>query len=168
MDAGSETSAGASPIGKLDYGYRPSTGVLTLMFTINGDFAFAEAAFIKTRKNDPSVRRAEGGCLEVTTSAKPDGTWSEGDVEFALPGAVTVTGGEPPYTKTFTPISMELRKTRFTALFNTTSCPMRTGRRKTSESMDAVTTAQRASRAAEMLAARSTYCISLPPNRVPS
>lgn len=106
-DAGSETSAPPSSAGKFDYGYRPSTGILTLIFTLNGDFAFTEAEFVKTRKDDPSVRREEGGCLEVTGSATPNGQLVDGDVERGLPGAVTVSGGEPPYTKTFTPTATD-------------------------------------------------------------
>ena len=71
-------------------------------------------------------------------------------------------------TQTFTPTSIEVRKTRFTDDFSTTSCPM-LNRPQESQVVHRHRNHGTAGVAAGGVAAqRSTYCISLPPKSVPS
>ncbi len=70
--------------------------------------------------------------------------------------------------ETSTPTSSEVRKTAFTCAARIAIWPMRTGDRKLSWSIEAVTTGRRAWRIAAIAAARSVHCMTVPPKALPS
>src|SRR3954469_25196060 len=66
------------------------------------------------------------------------------------------------------PTSIDVRATKFTMAWSTTISPTRTGDRKSSRSIDAVSTAPCAWRMAETPAHTSIHCIMIPPNITPA
>lgn len=96
-DAGAETGSSGSTLTKFDYGYAATTGVLSFGYLIGENLTSVSASFVKSRSAGPE-RRLGGECV-VRTGLPADLTRAD----RALPGAVTMSGGDPPYTKTFTP-----------------------------------------------------------------
>lgn len=112
-DGGGTSGAGdaSSDIGarsKFDYGYAPGTGLVSLVYPIGGEGGRATvtvtASFVKTRGADPVRRLVRGDCLTLSADLEA-GKVPVGVVGYALPGAVTVSGGSPVFSKTFTPSS---------------------------------------------------------------